>query len=134
MRADKSRSKSLQREQAAIAGEKELKLNSLHGFADDIGQRRLRLGELRSERDRRQRQEAGLKDLKEGLSKLRGELKVRPLQTSLQSLTLDRISTNPFKRPKHPGENRRTLSIGIVRNCKTPRTTLPFRLDCIDLA
>ena len=75
-------SKNVQREQSTIAAEKELKTNSLRGFADDVGQRKLRLGELRGERDKRQSQEASLKDLRESLNQLRQELKVHLMLAS----------------------------------------------------
>jgi DNA repair protein RAD50 len=69
-------SKNIQREQANLSGEKDLKNNNLRKHQDDHTKSTLRLGQLKSRQERRQREEAALKELQENLVALQAELKV----------------------------------------------------------
>ena len=95
-----------------------------------MGQRRLRLGELRSERDRRHREEAALKDLRESLNQLRGELKVSPkacAMAKIQDLDADAQSTEApwraqndaltrHRAERQNAENDASLQVGLYRS------------------
>ncbi|KAL7420509.1 DNA repair protein rad50 [Cryptotrichosporon argae] len=72
--------KSLQREQQSLSADKELKVNTLRGLGDDIGRKTLRLGELRSKRDKRRMEEKALSDQRDTLVQLQNELKGLDIQ------------------------------------------------------
>lgn len=69
-------SKNLQREQASLSGEKDLKNNTVRSHQDEHNRGTLRLGQLRSRQERRERDEAALRDLHDTLAALQAELKV----------------------------------------------------------
>jgi hypothetical protein len=69
-------SKNMQREQASLSGEKDLKNQSVRSHQDEHNRSTLRLGQLRSKQERREREEAALRDLQDTLAALQAELKV----------------------------------------------------------
>lgn len=70
-------SKNISRDQQALMSEKELKTNSVRSASDDIASKRLRLGTLKSQQEKRLRDEAALRDLQESLAQLQAQMKVR---------------------------------------------------------
>lgn len=70
-------SKDLQREQATLSGDKELKANTLRNHGDQISRKTVELGQLRAQADQRKRDEAALRELEEYLAQLQADLKVR---------------------------------------------------------
>ena len=101
------RSKNISRDQQALTSEKELKSNSVRNAADDIGQKKLRLGQLKSQQEKRMRDEAALRELQETLASLQGQLKVSCHHTSYadSSKHLRRLMAL-LKLPKLPGVKR----------------------------
>lgn len=69
-------SKNLQRKQADLAGEKELKNTHIRKYQDDHNKSTLKLGEQRSKKERQEREEAALRELQDTLKTLQAELKV----------------------------------------------------------
>lgn len=69
-------SKNLQRDQSSLSGEKDLKSSTLRSHQDDHNRNVLRLGQLKSQQERRQREEAALRELQDNLAGLQAELKV----------------------------------------------------------
>ena len=76
LKADSLRSKNVSRDQQALVSEKELKSNSVRSASDDIGQKKLRLGQLKSQQEKRNRDAAALTELRETLASLQAQLKV----------------------------------------------------------
>ena len=72
-------SKLLQREDQSIRNERDHRQNAVRSHSDDIGQKSLRLGQLKGQQDKRNREEAALKELQETRQALQNELKVRRL-------------------------------------------------------
>jgi hypothetical protein len=77
-------SKELQRDQATLSGDKELKANTLRSNGDQISRKTVELGKLKAQADQRKRDEAALRELEEYLVQLQADLKVSLL--SLLSL------------------------------------------------
>jgi len=69
-------SKELQRDQATLSGDKELKANTLRSNGDQVSRKTVELGRLRAQADQRKRDEAALKELEEYLVQLQADLKV----------------------------------------------------------
>jgi DNA repair protein RAD50 len=69
-------SKELQRDQATLSGDKELKANTLRSNGDQISRKTVELGKLKAQADQRKRDEAALRELEEYLVQLQGDLKV----------------------------------------------------------
>lgn len=69
-------SKELQREQATLSGDKELKANTLRSNGDQISRKTVELGKLRAQADQRKRDEAALRELEGYLGQLQADLKV----------------------------------------------------------
>lgn len=70
-------SKNLTRESEAVSKEREFKLSAVRSHSDEISTKTLQLGKKRGEQDKRNREEALLKELRETLTALQAELKVR---------------------------------------------------------
>lgn len=66
----------MQREQATLSGDKELKANTLRNNGDQISRKTVELGHLRAQADQRKRDEAALRELEEYLMQLQADLKV----------------------------------------------------------
>ena len=76
-------SKELQRDQATLSGDKELKANTLRSNGDQISRKTVELGKLKAQADQRKRDEAALRELEEYLVQLQADLKVSiPLSES----------------------------------------------------
>lgn len=69
-------SKELQRDQATLSGDKELKANTLRSNGDQISRKTVELGKLKAQADQRKRDEAALRELEEYLVQLQADLKV----------------------------------------------------------
>jgi DNA repair protein RAD50 len=69
-------SKELQRDQATLSGDKELKANTLRSNGDQISRKTVELGKLKVQADQRKRDEAALRELEEYLVQLQADLKV----------------------------------------------------------
>jgi len=69
-------SKELQRDQATLSGDKELKANTLRSNGDQVSRKTVELGRLRAQADQRKRDEAALRELEEYLVQLQTDLKV----------------------------------------------------------
>jgi DNA repair protein RAD50 len=69
-------SKELQRDQATLSGDKELKANTLRSNGDQISRKTVELGKLRAQADQRKRDEAALRELEGYLGQLQADLKV----------------------------------------------------------
>ena len=69
-------SKELQRDQAILSGDKELKANTLRSNGDQVSRKTVELGRLRAQADQRKRDEADLRELEEYLVQLQADLKV----------------------------------------------------------
>jgi len=69
-------SKELQRDQATLSGDKELKANTLRSNGDQISRKIVELGKLKAQADQRKRDEAALRELEEYLVQLQADLKV----------------------------------------------------------
>ena len=76
-------SKELQRDQATLSGDKELKANTLRSNGDQISRKTVELGKLKAQADQRKRDEAALRELEEYLVQLQADLKVSIPFTSL---------------------------------------------------
>ena len=70
-------SKNLTREAEAVSKEREFKTSAMRNHSDEIGAKTLQLGKKKGEQDKRNREEALLKELRETLAALQAELKVR---------------------------------------------------------
>lgn len=111
----------------------------MRNYGDDISKKTLRLGELRSQQERRQREEAALRELQEALSQLQGELKVSihsRLNAGVYSSSGPedgdsslRTSTLPHKLLKRPGGRRTTSSRDIEPNAPIMRMKLVYKSD-----
>jgi hypothetical protein len=118
-----------------VASEKELKQNSARSLGDDIGRKRLELGQKRNIQEKRQRDEAALKELQENLIQLQGELKVscngvqelRQLISGSRSMLLHNL-------PRRHGGRRTMLWGGIGRRGRMRRMMLLSRLGFISRA
>lgn len=69
-------SKELQRDQATLSGDKELKANTLRSNGDQVSRKTVELGRLKAQADQRKRDEAALRELEEYMIQLQGDLKV----------------------------------------------------------
>lgn len=75
----------MQREQATLSSDKELKANTLRSTGDQISRKTVELGNLRAQADKRKRDEAALRELEDYLVQLQADLKVGPSSVLLVS-------------------------------------------------
>ncbi|ORX37164.1 hypothetical protein BD324DRAFT_625039 [Kockovaella imperatae] len=110
--------KNVSRDQQALVSEKDLKSNSVRSASDDIGQKRLRLGTLKSQQEKRMRDEAALTELQETLSQLQNQLKT--LDSSAQSAEAPwrekMEELNRYRTERQNAENDQSLQVGIYQS------------------
>nr|XP_019013012.1 DNA repair protein RAD50 [Kwoniella pini CBS 10737]OCF51793.1 DNA repair protein RAD50 [Kwoniella pini CBS 10737] len=110
--------KTLARDQQSLSAEKELKTNALRSAADDISRKTLKMGELRSQQDRRMREEEALKEMKDALTGLQGELK--DLDTTAQNAEAPwrekNEALNRYRNERESAENDASLQVGLYQS------------------
>lgn len=122
----------MQREQATLSGDKELKANTLRSTGDQISRKTVELGNLRAQADKRKRDEAALRELEEYLVQLQADLKVGPsLVLALVSSISDTSMTDTNRRwtlllslPRLLGGRRTRSSLDIAPKGRLPRMKL----------
>ena len=116
-------SKELQRDQATLSGDKELKANTLRSNGDQVSRKTVELGRLRAQADQRKRDEAALRELEEYLVQLQADLKVSfdPNRKVMRDLTDARHWTVRQCLRKHLGGKRMIslLDIGMRGRMRT---------------
>ncbi|WVR06574.1 hypothetical protein IAU60_003606 [Kwoniella sp. DSM 27419] len=110
--------KSLSREQQAHSSEKELKTNALRSAVDDIGRKTLKMGQLRSQQERRTREEEALKELKATLLSLQTELKELDLSAQNAEAPWREKSEalNRYRAERQNSENDASLQVGLYQS------------------
>ncbi|OCF37294.1 DNA repair protein RAD50 [Kwoniella heveanensis BCC8398] len=110
--------KNLSRDQQALSSEKELKTNALRSAADDIARQSLKMGQLKSQQEKRMREEEALKELQANLVSLQAELK--DLDTSAQSAEAPwrekSEALNRYRAERQSNENDASLQVGIYQS------------------
>nr|XP_018262086.1 DNA repair protein RAD50 [Kwoniella dejecticola CBS 10117]OBR84244.1 DNA repair protein RAD50 [Kwoniella dejecticola CBS 10117] len=110
--------KTLSRDQQSLSSEKELKTNALRSAADDISRKTLKMGELRSQQERRMREEEALKEMREGLEALQTEL--RELDTTAQNAEAPwrekNEALNRYRVERENTENDASLQVGLYQS------------------
>ncbi|OCF56822.1 DNA repair protein RAD50 [Kwoniella mangroviensis CBS 10435] len=110
--------KTLSRDQQSLSAEKELKTNALRSAADDISRKTLKMGELRSQQERRMREEQALKEMREGLEGLQAELK--DLDAAAQNAEAPwrqkNEALNRYRAERQNSENDASLQVGLYQS------------------
>ncbi|GFZ50594.1 Hydrolase acting on acid anhydrides [Saitozyma sp. JCM 24511] len=110
--------KNLQREQGSLQADKEGKANRLRSYGDEYSRQTLRLGQLKGQQERRQREEAALRELRETQAQLHSELK--ELDAAAQAAEAPwrekNEELNRSRTERANGENEAGLQVGLYQS------------------